>query len=163
MRFLRVAGVVAMGVMAIGLPGCTEGKHPFRMVQFCLKGANEIPSFISFMRTLAEKHGMQFYDRSSDTHAELQSLNRNNKNVPVNEHAVDIGAQRGSQFSFGAGNLGMPTDQIVIGFNGADLEAANLSPTALYRASRIDGVFARLPPVRARSPCLNAASSVVSF
>lgn len=124
MRYIRVASVMALAVISTGLPGCAKGKHPFRMVQFCLNGANEIPAFVKFMRAIADKHGMQFYDRSSDTHAELQSLSRDNENVPVNQRAVNIGAQRGSEFSFGAGNLGMPTDQIVIGFNGADLEAS---------------------------------------
>jgi hypothetical protein len=37
---------------------------------------------------------------------------------------VNIGAERGSAFSFGAGNLGLPADQIAIGFNGDDLPEA---------------------------------------
>jgi hypothetical protein len=86
---------------------------------------------------LADKHEMQFYDRSRDTHDELQSLSTDNKNVPINQRTVNIGAHRGDDFSFGAGNLGMPTDQIVAGFNGTDLKAArSFSNKAVTTLSR---------------------------
>jgi hypothetical protein len=107
-----------------GVGGCAEGKHPFRMVQFCLENPNEIPAFTAFMRKLADEHQMQFYDRSRETHEELRSLASDNENVPINDRAINIGAAYGDDFGFGAGNLGMPTDQIVIGFNGDDLKAA---------------------------------------
>lgn len=44
--------------------------------------------------------------------------------MPVNDRTVNIGADRRSPFSFGAGNLGLPTDQIAIGFSGDDLHEA---------------------------------------
>ena len=116
---------VALAVVIFGVNGCTEGKPPFRMVQFCLESPNEIPVFVNFMRELAGEHHMQFYDRSRETHRELQSLASENKDVPLNNRTVNISAQHGNDFSFGAGNLGMPTDQIGIGFNGNDIRAAH--------------------------------------
>ncbi|GGB75887.1 hypothetical protein GCM10010833_33900 [Blastomonas aquatica] len=95
------------------------------MVPFRLENPGEIPAFSNFMRETSDKHQMQFYDRSTDTHQELTSLAAGNENVPLNDRTVNIGAQHGDDFSFGAGNLGMPTDQIVIGFNGEDLKAAH--------------------------------------
>ncbi|MXP43958.1 hypothetical protein [Allopontixanthobacter sediminis] len=105
------------------------------MIQFCLESPNEIPAFTIFMRELAKEHEMRFYDRSRETHIELQSLRdrhlelqspaSDNENVPLNDRTVNIGAARGDDFSFGAGNLGMPTDQVVIGFNGNDFKAAH--------------------------------------
>ena len=104
--------------------GCTEGKHPFRMVQFCLGSSSEIPGFTRFMRDLASEYQMQFYDRSEETHQELRDLASQNENIPLNDRTINFGAQRGDDFSFGAGNLGMPTDQVVIGFNGTDVKAS---------------------------------------
>lgn len=113
-----------LAISAAGLGGCSEGKRPFRMVQFCLADANEIPAFTSFMNVIAQDNQMEFGDRSGQTQEELRSLASDQKTVPVNERAVNIGANRGSDFSFSASNLGMPARQIVIGFNGDNLEAA---------------------------------------
>jgi hypothetical protein len=68
---------------------------------------------------------MEFTDRSGQTGDELRSLASNN-NVHVNKRFVNIGADRGNDFSFGAGNLGLPARQIAIGFNGNSLENAGL-------------------------------------
>lgn len=115
---------LALAIVLASVSGCTEGTHPFRMVQFCLESPDEIPAFTSFMRDLATEHQMDFYDRSADTQRELQSLASDNANVPLNDRAINIGAHHEDDFSFGAGNLGMPTDQVVIGFNGTDMQAA---------------------------------------
>ena len=65
---------------------------------------------------------MEFTDRSGATEAELRAIA--NKNVPVAHPHVNIGANGNGEFSFGAGNLGLPTRQIAIGFNGNNSEAA---------------------------------------
>ncbi|MFN3819553.1 hypothetical protein [Blastomonas sp.] len=116
---------VALAIAILGVGGCAEGKQPFRMVQFCLEHAGEITAFTTFMREISDEHQMRFYDRSKDTYQELTSLAADNEKVPLNDQTVNIGARHGDDFSFGAGNLGMPTDQIVIGFNGDDLKAAH--------------------------------------
>jgi hypothetical protein len=122
--------------LVAAVAGCSEGKYPFRMVQLCLAGPQEIPAFTSFMNEIAQSHRMEFFDRSGQTHDELQSLASDNKNTPVNGRAVNIGAERGNEFSFGAGNLGLPTNQIAIGFNGDDLnEAKAFSDMAVEKLS----------------------------
>lgn len=119
--FVRAISLV---VMAAGVAGCSEGKHPFRLVQICLAGVEEIPAFTGFMNEISQEYQMVFTDRSGQTGDELRSLASDNKNVPVNDRAVNIGAERGDEFSFGAGNLGLPARQIAIGFNGNKLETA---------------------------------------
>lgn len=122
--------------MVAAVAGCSEGKHPFRTVQLCLAGPQEIPAFTSFMNEIAQSYRMEFFDRSGQTHDELQSLASDNKNTPLNGRAVNIGAERGNEFSFGAGNLGLPTNQIAIGFNGDDLnEAKAFSDVAVEKLS----------------------------
>lgn len=124
MRLTITARAVVLAISAAGLGGCSEGKRPFRMVQFCLTGPNEIAAFTGFMNEIAQENQMEFVDRSSQTHDELRSLASDNKSVPVNERAVNLGANRGGDFSFSASNLGLPARQIVIGFNGDNLQAA---------------------------------------
>ena len=89
------------------------------MVQFCLAGPQEIGSFTSFMDSIAQDYQMEFTDRSGATEAELNAMA--NGKTPVAHPTANIGADRNGEFSFGAGNLGMPADQIVIGFNGRNL------------------------------------------
>ena len=91
------------------------------MVQLCLAGPQEVSAFVSFMDAIAQKNRMEFTDRSGATEAELREIG--NKDVPVAHPHVNIGADYSGDFSFGAGNLGLPTRQMAIGFNGRDPDA----------------------------------------
>jgi hypothetical protein len=104
------------------LVSCSPGKRPFRMVQFCLAGPQEIGSFTSFMDSIAQDYQMEFTDRSAATEAELTAIP--NAKTSVAHPTVNIGADRNGEFSFGAGNLGVPADQIVLGFNGNNADEA---------------------------------------
>jgi len=114
--------IIAMTGVGILLSGCSEGRAPFRTVQLCLAGSQEVPAFVSFMDSIAQEHQMEFTDHSGATEAELRAIA--NKNVPVAHPYVNIGADQNGEFSFGAGNLGLPTRQMAIGFNGKNPEAA---------------------------------------
>jgi hypothetical protein len=92
------------------------------MVQLCLAGPEEVPAFTSFMDGIAQSYQMEFTDRSGQAEAELRSID--NPNVSVPHPLVNIGADRAGEFTFGAGNLGLPTEQIAIGFNGKNIDAA---------------------------------------
>lgn len=125
---LALAGVLLLST------GCSQGRGPFRMVQLCLSGPQEIPVFVGVMDAIAQEHQMEFTDRSGATEAELRSIG--NENVPVAHPHVNIGAEHAGDFSFGAGNLGLPTRQMVIGFNGSDLAAArSFAKAAVTRLS----------------------------
>lgn len=116
----RLAG--ALATIAMLAEGCSQGQAPFRTVQLCLADPQEVPAFVSFMNAIAQQHQMAFGDRSGQTEAELRSIS--NKNVPVAHPHVNIGADRDGKFGFGAGNLGLPTRQMAIGFNGHDAFSA---------------------------------------
>jgi uncharacterized protein (DUF2141 family) len=75
------------------------------------------------MNVIAQQHQMEFTDRSNQTETELRSIS--NKNVQVAHPHVNIGADRNGDFGFGAGNLGLPTRQMAIGFNGHDAVSAH--------------------------------------
>lgn len=147
--------IVALVGATTCLAGCSEGKAPFRTVQFCLAGPQEIPAFTSFMNEIAQEYRMEFTDRSGQTEDELQALASDNKNVPVNKRAVNIGADRGGEISFGAGNLGMPAEQIVVGFNGTNVgEARQFADTVVGKLSARWHVH-EVPQGRGASPLAN--------
>jgi hypothetical protein len=152
MKLIEAFRVAPLAIFLMGLAGCAEGKRPFRMVQFCLAGPEEIPAFTSFMNEIAQDNRMEFTDRSSQTHNELRSLASDNKNVSANDRAVNIGAERGSDFSFGAGNLGLPTQQIVIGFNGDNPEAAKAFADSVVKKLSLKRHIHEVPEGRGAAP-----------
>ena len=119
-KIIWLAG--ALSIVATLTEGCSQGQAPFRTVQLCLAGPQEVPAFVSFMNAIAQKHQMEFTDRSGQTEAELRSIS--NKNLSVAHPHVNIGADRNGDFNFGAGNLGLPIRQMAIGFNGHDAASA---------------------------------------
>ena len=122
---------VAMIAILVGLEGCSPGRAPFRMVQFCLAGPQEIPAFTSFMDEIAQQSRLEFTDRSGQADDELRSLASDNHNVPLNGRLLNIGADRSGEVSFSACNLGLPANQIVVGFNGKNVSAARQFATAV--------------------------------
>ncbi|WP_168605902.1 hypothetical protein [Novosphingobium sp. SG707] len=75
------------------------------------------------MNQIAQENRMEFGDRSGQTQDELQNLASHEKSVPTNDQIVNVSGYRGD-FSFGAGNMGLPTQQISIGFGGDDAVSA---------------------------------------
>jgi hypothetical protein len=76
-----VRNMVALASVGILSSGCSQGQRPFRIVQICLAGPQEVPAFVSFMDVIAQEHEMEFTDRSGATEAELRAMG--NENVPV--------------------------------------------------------------------------------
>ena len=61
-KIVRLAG--ALATVATLAEGCSQGQAPFRTVQLCLAGPQEVPAFVSFMNAIAQQHQMEFTDRS---------------------------------------------------------------------------------------------------
>jgi hypothetical protein len=61
-------------MMLLGAAGCGTGERPFRMVQFCLAGPQEIDTLKTVVRSVAASNKLIFHDRSAETVAELASL-----------------------------------------------------------------------------------------
>jgi hypothetical protein len=144
--------IVVLAAATACLAGCSPGTAPFRMVQFCLAGTQEIPAFASFMDQLAQQHHMEFTDRSGQTEGELRALASDNKNVPVVSPLVNIGADYAGDFNFSAGNLGMPANQIVIGFNGTKPDEARHFADAVVRQLSSRWHVHEVPRGRGASP-----------
>lgn len=65
----QIAALVSASIL---VSGCSKGQAPFRIVQLCLAGPQEVPAFVSFMDQIAQTHEMTFTDRSGATEAELR-------------------------------------------------------------------------------------------
>ena len=120
------------------------------MVQFCLTSPQEIPAFTSFMNTIAQENQMLFTDRSGQTEEELRALNP--QGFKIAHPTVNIGASRGDDVSFGAGNLGMPTEQMVVGFNGNKLDDAKRFAEAAVTKLSLRWTIHEVPASRGAAP-----------
>lgn len=102
----------------IGLTGCWgEGEHPFLLVQFCLTesaGPDELRSVLS---QIAERESIKVTDRSADSEAELKAMNSLSPDVQRSFPLLNM-SMRGNGIGLGASNLGLPANQVVVGFGG---------------------------------------------
>lgn len=94
------------------------------MVQFCLANDQEIDAMKGILRGVASANRLQFYDRSKETEAELNSITEVQNNMPVAHPTVNAGTVGPDEIGFSAGNFPEAPLQIVIGFSKGDDEAA---------------------------------------
>ena len=104
-----------------GLQGAPQGyglgKRPFLMVQVCLGSEKNLPVFIGVMRSIARSESMKFIDNSAQTQKDLESIGENIPHAKPTGQIVNIGVERGDGVGLGAGNLGLPKNQVAIGFS----------------------------------------------
>lgn len=113
----RMRPIVAIAIMLLGTSACGTGERPFRMVQFCLANASEIEPMKDVLRGIASSNKLPFYDRSTETEAELKSIAEGQKNVPVAHPTVNVGTVGPNRMGFSAGNFPDAPLQIVVGFS----------------------------------------------
>ena len=94
------------------LHGCAPGKRPFLMVQVCLRDEQNLGLFTSMMKSIAQSESMNFIDNSAATQNELASLKAN-----PNSRVINIGVERKDGMGMSAGNLGLPSYQVALGFS----------------------------------------------
>ena len=103
---------------ALALVGCgSAGEGPFLQVQFCLTdmaGADELKRIL---RRVASDEGLEFTDRSAETDAELRSMREDlppsvQRSFPI----INVSMRGEDNTGLGAGNAGLPSNQVVVGF-----------------------------------------------
>jgi hypothetical protein len=130
---MRVALIAA--VLIFGVTACGTGERPFRMVQFCLAGPQEIDAMKGVLRSVASANALPFYDRSADTEAEAESIAEVQKNMPIARPTVNVGTVGPDAMGFSAGNFPEAPSQIVVGFSkGKDATAARRLSDEVVRA-----------------------------
>ena len=97
--------------------GCAQGERSFLSVQVCLNDRQDLSELRNLIESVANAEHMQFTDRSDETRRELQSIN--NPNVHQAWPTINLGIIGEDGIGLTAGNLGMPPNEIAVGFTGA--------------------------------------------
>lgn len=131
------ARIVAVALL-FGAASCGKGERPFRMVQFCLAGPEEIGTLKATLRDVAAANKLPFYDNSEQTEADLKSIAEAQKNTPVAHPTINLGTVGSTAMGFSAGNFAEAPSQIIVGFSKGDDPAAarKLSDTVVQALSR---------------------------
>jgi hypothetical protein len=111
-------------VLLAMLLGCAQGERSFLIVQVCLDDRQDLSAFRNLIESVAIAEHMQFTDRSDETQRELRSIN--NPDVPQASPVINFGIIGEDGIGLTAGNMGMPPNEIAVGFTGAsDLPRAH--------------------------------------
>jgi len=113
-RYLKVfIGVSAMCLCAYK---CSPPQKAYLTVQVCLVDESGADQFVEVMREAASVEGLRFVDRSSSTERELSSI-RNDGLVRLdNVPTINVGIEGENGLGVTAGNLGLPSNQVALGF-----------------------------------------------
>ncbi len=121
--------MLCFGVLA----DCSGRQRPFRMVQFCLSGPEDLALFKQVANRAAQGNRMEFTDRSAQTEAEEEAIAQSAPQTSVAHPTVNISADHGGKFNFGAANFAEAPYQIVVGFNGSDPTLARMFSDGFVR------------------------------
>ena len=110
---LRACILSVMSILL--LSSCVPGKHPFLMVQVCLENTSGVDLFKSELQDVARHESMRYIDGSGETERDLKVLG-------VVKHPdgklVHVAVLSEGGPSLVAGNLGLNTYDVAVGFNG---------------------------------------------
>lgn len=108
-------------MVALWLPSCSVGEHPYVMVQVCVENKAGVERFKQTLQSMARDERMRYVDRSDASERELQVLDALKRPRGT---LVNVGVIGNEGHSLGAGNLGLNTYDIAVGFShGSDREA----------------------------------------
>ena len=135
-------------LILILVSGCSGGKPPFLMVQFCLKDSSDADQFISLMKSISVSHEMTFIDRSSLSQKELKELK-----VSPNYRLIDISGSDRDGVGWGGGNFALSEYEIAIGFSeGTNPERARQFSEEVISMLGEKWHVHRLPPNKGATP-----------
>lgn len=97
------------------------------MVEVCLAGSSDLAAFKEEMQSISRAQGMDLIDDSANTQKGLESISNPHVTQSMHGPLINMGANRKDGSGFMIGNLGMPANQVVIGFG----EGSN--PTDAHR------------------------------
>lgn len=111
-KHMKLYFVLAVTVLMLcTFEGCT-GKRPFLIVEVCLNDEKGLEQFTDLMRSIAQSEHLKFIDGSAETQHDLTMLKANK-----NARAINLDIEREDGLGVGAGNLGLPTYQVALGFS----------------------------------------------
>jgi hypothetical protein len=125
-------------VLLFVLAGCDQGELPFRQIQFCLNGENDIVRLKEVTRSIAHSNGLEFTDRSADAEAEAEDIKKSMRDMPVAHPTIVLSVDRHDGLGFGGGNFPDEPLQVSFGFSRGknEAEARNCANGVVQRLSQ---------------------------
>lgn len=102
--------------MALCGAKCSPAQTEFLVVQVCLADQTEIVELAEAMREVARAEGLRFTDGSAETANYLKSVR--DKGLVQLDHipTINMGIEGDYGLGVTAGNLGLPSNQVALGF-----------------------------------------------
>jgi hypothetical protein len=97
--------------------GCHKSERPFVIAQVCLQSIEDKEDFIALLREAAQSEGMTFKNSSAKTVTELDAISKITPHYTVSSKIINIGLIGSDGFGATASNIGMPDNQIAVGFS----------------------------------------------
>ncbi|MFT3897208.1 MAG: hypothetical protein QM719_05870 [Thermomonas sp.] len=140
MRLTRSVFLPSLGLAAAALLcGCEVGRGPVVQIQTCVENESGISDLRKILRRSALDAGLEFTDYSSKRPAELKAAGVSLAFLRKPEDYFEVSANNGAGAGFAAGNLGLSSFEVSIGFNGGDkagIEAKALAARVVPEISK---------------------------
>lgn len=112
----RLVTLVSTMALVATLSACTPGKRSFLTVEVCFRDAQEFDRFTSELKQIAHQQDMKFVEASAVTERDLRSVGNANVDKMLRNPLVNLGLERPDGVGLIVGNLGLPPNQVALGF-----------------------------------------------
>jgi len=130
--------------------GCGRGERPFLMAQFCFTEKHGSTEFRRVLQEIARQEGMSFGDRSEEAQAELQAIGNLSEHITGSFPLIVVWVRK-QEYGLGAGNAGLGTNQVSLGFSPDSPAARSFARRTLARLNETWDVVA-VPDGQGASP-----------
>ena len=121
--------------VAFTLSGCARAQQSFQTVQMCVDNQRGVDDLKNLMMMAARSEGLEFIDNSAQQAADLKEIGADKVLKRDAAHAIDFHIEGSNGLGATAGNLGLPTYQVGVGFTeGNDPVKAHKLAEDLVRA-----------------------------
>jgi len=153
--------VVACAAL-VAVSGCS-GRRSAVHVQLCVEDEAGIEELRVILRDAASEAGLKFIDYSKERPSELKATGASLAFLEKPEHYFEVWGDAGRGAGFSAGNLGLSSFEVSIGFGGGGEEQAEAKELAQKVISEISKHWpvTLVPPNRGALPTGRCPSSEV--
>lgn len=114
--------LLALSVVVVS---CSDSRRSNLLVQVCVNSHEEVDSLVNFAKIVAIDSGANFTDRSAQSLEELKQIKSNA--IRSNKRLVNVSVRTNNYDGFSIGNLGVPDNQIIIGFSGENESTSSIA------------------------------------
>jgi hypothetical protein len=132
-KYLKV--IIGVSAMALCAFGCSKAQEEFLAVQVCVVDETGVAQLKNIMRAVAKSENLEFIDNSAETGRALKDIGADKALKRDAALAIDVHIEGDRGMGVTAGNLGLPSNQVALGFTaGANAAKARKLADHLIRA-----------------------------